>query len=1426
MRGTLAKLNKKLKKSSPVLSKKSSASKSRVNSKNVSNFLVVGVGASAGGIEALQRLISSLKKMENLAVVVVQHLDPIYKSQMADILSRETDASVMEVKNGMRVEPNTVYVNPPGADVALADKKFKVTKRERNKKPLAVDYFFESLAGAMKTNAVGVVLSGTGFDGTIGLSAIKSEGGITFVQEPSTAKYDGMPQSAIQGGTADFILSPEKMGEEISRICEKADVIFARDVTDISEQDSMSLHKIFQIVRNLTLIDLADYKISTVTRRIQRQMRVQKQSSLSSYASYLENEDGAVRALCDDMFIHVTEFFRDSESFLLLKEKIFPKILKNKPPGAPVRIWVPGCATGEEVYSILISLLEYLGPNSSKTPIQIFGTDISESAVQCARSGTYTEQQVRGLSKARLNRFFVKTKDGYKVTKELRDYCVFSRHDVTNNPPFARIDLISCRNVLIYFGPALQKKVMPIFHYSLNKDGYLWLGKSEAPSGFTKMFLLVDKTHKFFLKVNDAPTMTFKFPTGPHLPEHLESERHRSEEQPTGAKQKEFERFVMSRYAPAGLVINSEMEILQVRGHTGYFLEFPSGQPSYNLLKAIRPELLPSARMAIQSAISKNVPARKENLTYERGDQTAKVTIEVVPSNPHATPKERQYFVIFENSFEKRKASGSISAKKKKSKKQDSSEVYIQQLLEELDAMREYQQSLSEGYESAKEELTSSNEELQSTNEELQSTNEEMETAKEELQAANEELTTINEELQERNSELNTLNEKLHESEQRFRLMVEGIKDYAFYRLDPSGHVVTWNEGAQQLKGYKANEVIGKHFSMFYAPEDKHSGKTDNLLKKAAEAGRVEDEDWIIRKDGTKFWANVILTRINDEQGNLVGFSKISRDLSERKAYEERLKASEEKLRLMVESVKDYAIFMLDPEGRVASWNEGAENLKQYKAHEILGHNFREFFSEEDRIAKKPEHELEVAKEEGRAEATGWRIRKDGTRFWANVIISAIRNEEGELVGFSKVTRDLTAEKEADEKLKASYTALEAKVQERTKELLEAKQAAERASFAKSTFLANMSHEIRTPLGAIMGFADLIGTADANKEDLGGYLSVVKRNSEQLLRIIDDILDLTKVEAGKMDIENIQFSLPEVLSDMASMLGLRARENSIRFELVADTPLPDFVVSDPTRLRQIIINVVGNAIKFTKKGEVKLAVSFLDNVLTLKVTDTGRGISEEQAAKLFRPFTQADTSTNRKFGGTGLGLALTRGLCRTMGGDFVLLESALGKGSTFVASIKMQPVFNSSYSTGLRAKFGSDIIHRDDTNRLAGMKILVVEDSPDNQNLIRIILSRVGAKVEIASDGAEGIDKALNNNFDIVLMDIQMPRMDGMEAVGILREKKYNKPIIALTAHAMKEHRAQAMEAGFTDFLSKPIQRQAMMEVLESYKNKSGLSDF
>lgn len=664
-----------------------------------------------------------------------------------------------------------------------------------------------------------------------------------------------------------------------------------------------TLQHIFSLLQAQSHIDFSKYKPSTIKRRVQRQMHAHRHESLENYLSFLQKNPDAVKELSNEMFIHVTEFFRNAESFKQLTTTVFPSLVKNRVPDAPIRIWVPACSSGEEPYSIAMSLLEFLGSKAAQTPIQIFGTDISERAIQEARLGLYSNHQVKGISETRLKRFFEKTQDGYKVKKNLRDLCIFSRHDVTSSPPFAKIDLLSCRNLLIYFGPELQKHVMPIFHYALNPDGFLWLGKTEAPAHFSKLFNLVDKTHKIYRKLSLPSPVSFKFPNIHRFAENMHQPKRSSTLFTTVFDpQKEFDRIIMSRYAPASVMVNSKLEIIQVRGSTSPFIELPSGQPTHSLMKMIRKELLPSVRLTIQAAMKQNRSIRKEALKYEVRGEQHRVNLEVLPVNSQSAPEDRQYLILFEDEegTQKKKASTRKKIGTSATRRRLDSDSYIRQLLEEIDLMREQQQSLIESYEAAQEELTSANEELQSANEELQSTNEEIETGKEELQAANEELTTLNEELENRNSELVVVNEKLALSEERFRLLVTGVKDYAIFMLDPEGRVATWNEGARRFKGYEENEILGKHFSIFYPQQAIDSQYPQMELKVAKEKGRFEDEGWRIRKDGSKFWANVVITKISDKNGNLLGFSKVTRDLTERKKMEDALRRSRDELEIRV----------------------------------------------------------------------------------------------------------------------------------------------------------------------------------------------------------------------------------------------------------------------------------------------------------------------------------------------------------------------------------------------------------------------------------------------------------------------------------------------------------------------------------------------
>jgi two-component system CheB/CheR fusion protein len=774
-------MKKKTKLAPPPVSKRTavkSARSPKPKSTLNTDFPIVGVGASAGGLEAIIELLSHSGTNSGLAYVIIQHLDPKHESMTTEILARETKMPVLEIEDGMLVEPNHVYVIPPNRNLGLSHGLLKLLPRTQNREPhMPLNFFFQTLADERNEKAIGVILSGTATDGTIGLQVIKSVGGITLVQDPETAKYDGMPRSAIASGVVDFILSPKEIAAELTRIAKHP--YLKSEVNNSDEQKPLGrddiLVRIFSLVRESSNTDFSHYKKNTVQRRIARRMLLQKIDDLADYAKFLENNPDEVKALFADILIHVTNFFRDNKVYEILKNKILPKYMKTRDTNLPFRIWVAGCSTGEEVYSLAMTFFEFqdeLGEKSKmssniRTSLSIFGTDISESALQKARAAVYPESIAEDISKERLRKFFDKVEGGgYRIAKWLRDTCLFSKHDVTRDPPFAKVDLISCRNVLIYFDTDLHKFVLPIFHYALNPDGILVLGKSETVGGFTNLFALADKTNKIYFKKNVKVPLRIKLPLGRYSAERLDPGQYgiKRTDIPTARTdfQRESDRIALSEYAPPSVVINDAMEIVQSRGRTAPFLELSSGLPSLNLFRMAHPELLGELKIAIQAARKKNNTVIKAGLAIHDGRKSRKLSIKVVPLPALPSSKDHYFTIFFEEikiDDAKQKTEPKTRSQMAKEKSQKDKQNF--DLEKRLESNLEYQQSLIEEYETSQEELVSTNEELQSTNEELQSTNEELETAKEELQSANEELTTINDELQTRNIETINLNNDL-----------------------------------------------------------------------------------------------------------------------------------------------------------------------------------------------------------------------------------------------------------------------------------------------------------------------------------------------------------------------------------------------------------------------------------------------------------------------------------------------------------------------------------------------------------------------------------------------------------------------------------------------------------------------------------------
>jgi two-component system, chemotaxis family, CheB/CheR fusion protein len=740
-------------------------------------FPIVGIGASAGGLEAFTQLLNHLPIDTGMAFVLVQHLDPHHPSLLSEILARTTSMPVHQAQEGMAIAPNQVYVIPPNTSMTIAQGTLHLTPRERSQRSSkAIDTFFNSLAEDWGDRAIVVVLSGGDGDGTQGLEAIKAAGGITFAQSGESAQVDSMPSTAIASGQVDFILSPEAIAAELANISRHPYITShitshitsprasprASSSGDASSDQTDALTTIFTLLQVTFGVDFTHYKHTTLQRRIFRRMALHHLEQLADYVCYLQNNPAEVQALYQEVLIHVTSFFRDAAVFETLKREVFPALLRDRqrlapendrPIEFPIRIWVAGCSTGEEVYSIAICLLEFLAHQPRQPQIQIFATDISDIAIERARAGVYLPRQVADVSPDRLQRFFVPIEGGYQINKMVRERCVFARQNLVTDPPFSRMDLISCRNVLIYFGASLQKKVLPMFHYGLKPTGFLMLGSSETVGEFSNLFHLIDRKHKIYTKQ----------PASLLLPMELERVNYPIESTPSSLVGKArssqgdlldvADQIVLSQYAPAGMVVNTHLDIVQFRGPIKAYLEPSTGQASLNVLNMVRAELRLDLRTMIHQAKQDGKAEHKAGIQLKDGELTWQVRVDVVPIKPNADSDH--YFLILLSEMpasslvKATPTPGSPSARKKKSQEQ----ANTLRLQQELETTQAHLRSIIEEQDATNQDLRAANEEILSSNEELQSTNEELQTAKEEIQATNEELSTINDELYRRNAE-------------------------------------------------------------------------------------------------------------------------------------------------------------------------------------------------------------------------------------------------------------------------------------------------------------------------------------------------------------------------------------------------------------------------------------------------------------------------------------------------------------------------------------------------------------------------------------------------------------------------------------------------------------------------------------------------
>ncbi|HVS75309.1 MAG TPA: CheR family methyltransferase, partial [Steroidobacteraceae bacterium] len=977
-----------------------------------------------------------------LAFVFVQHLAPTHTSMLAEILQRATRMRVLEVHDEPLVERDSVYVIPPARVMTIENGRLELTPRGQAPHH-PIDDFFNSLAASLGHRAIGVVLSGTATDGTVGLAAIKAAGGITIAQD-STAQYDGMPRSAITAGGVDFVLPPARIARELSRIARHPYLIAAAEGAGQPAADLEQIDQILSALRHGTGVDFSQYKSNTLHRRIRRRMALLKIAGAVEYARFLKSNPAEVEALYQDILISVTTFFRNPEAFDVLKSRIFPRLLKERGRQDPLRVWVLGCATGEEAYSLAIALTEYVTETGGLVPLMVYATDLNNAGIEKARMGLYPKSIASDISPERLRRFFVEVDGGYRVSKAIRDVCIFARHNVLADPPFSRMDLISCRNVMIYMEAGLQRKLLPLLHYALKPAGFLFLGPSETIGASRDLFELEDAKAKIYSKKAVAPRLEYAFPLGAYTPTSLEA---RSESAREAARehvpdvQRDADRVLLARYLPAGVLINENHDVLQFRGDTGRYLTPAPGKASLNVLKMAREGLLVSLRTLLQRARREDVVVREEGVRIKTNGGYTDVTLAVIPLGRPNT-SERCYWILFENpapaAAARERGERPRRSVKARSGELEEKDKQINRLLQELSATRDYLQSVIEQQEAANEELQSANEEVQSANEELQSINEELETSREEIQSSNEELTTVNEELQNRNEELNRVNNDLNNLFGSLQMAIVMVwQDLRIRRFTPM---------AEKLFNLIATD-IGRPIG-----DIKLNLTVPDLPKLLAEViDQVTTRDLEVQDQGGR-WYQLRIRPYRTLDNHIDGAVILLFDIDSLKQSQGVL----ERQAKLLEQTHE-AVFVRELGGAIVYWNRGAELLYGFGREEAIGRSSYELLGKSPAVRAQINEALNG---EGRWKGEIVQRTKDGRELIVEsqeVLIS-----EGERRLVLSTNRDVTERKRLEETLRR-----------RVDELASADQ-------HKSEFLAVLAHELRNPLAPLRTAIEILKSVPAD----------------------------------------------------------------------------------------------------------------------------------------------------------------------------------------------------------------------------------------------------------------------------------------------------------------------------------------------------------
>ena len=1338
---------------------------------------IVAIGASAGGLEALETFFDHMPVNTGLAYVVIQHLSPDFLSMMDEILARHTSLAIYQAEDGMAVQADAVYLLPPKMLMLIVNGRLLLTERDPGQGlTLPIDIFFRALAQDAGPKAVAIVLSGSGSDGSRGSRDVHEAGGLVLAQSPASAKFDSMPLSAIAAGVVDFVVPPEDMPETLLAQLAGA-VSRLEDVVPLEDSD---FKKIFTLLQESHGVDFGYYKHATVGRRIQRRIMLRGFSSLSDYASHLAEERAELNALYKDLLIGVTQFFRNPEAFATLEKVIVPTLLSAASTATGVRIWVAGCATGEEVYSVAMILREQIRTMKHPVKVKIFATDVHRESLEFASAGFYSEASLENVSSARRERFFIRHGDQFQVLPELRQMIVFSQHDLVKTPPFTKLDLVTCRNLLIYFQPQLQKKVLSMFHFALRTKGVLFLGPSETVGELENEFDAVDRTGKIYSKRRDVRISPLgRLPEGvPLSTQHVIAPLAPAAARYDQRLLKVYDALI-EKHLPAGMLVNERRELIHTFGDAGKFLRL-KGRASADVLDLVSGDLRIALSTAIQRAckIKTTVTYKKIKIALPEGEQS--LTLIVDPLDDKMS-KSTYLHITLKTENVSKEAPGKANA----IHIEEASRDHIRNIEEELNFTRESLQATIEELETSNEELQAANEELVASNEELQSTNEE-------LHSVNEELYTVNSEYESKITELLQLTRDIDN--------LLKSTEIATIFLDKSLNIRKYTPTATTVFNVLPQD-IGRpiqHISSNIVGDEELLSNARLVLGTG-----VPMQKEVCNNDGVWFLKRILPYRTEADaiDGVLVTFVDISRV----KDVESALRQSEEKFRFIFEQA-GIGIVLLDAVGGLLDANLSLTTILGYSAEELAQRTFGALLHPDDAAAGSENFRKLVSGETAAFCMDARCAKSDGVHIWARLTFTRITTatEQRPFVAIGMIA-DISERKRME------------------LDILAAKEMAEAASCAKSEFLANMSHEIRTPISGIMGISDLLLTAPVSAE-VRQYVEMIQTSAVSLLGIINDILDMSKIEARMLELSPADFALRHVLETAVNSFKVRAREKGLAVSLNCAADVPDNLCGDCHRLAQIVNNLLANALKFTERGGVHLAVVrrglSRDSVtLEFAVSDTGIGITEERRRRLFQYFSQGDSSFSKKYGGTGLGLAISKKLAELLGGT-IWFESEADRGSTFYFTT----VFAFGQSPPQPEAERPRVEEAPQDQR--PLRILLAEDNQINRIYVSKLLRNAGHQIDLVADGQEALEALAGKSFDLILMDVQMPVMDGVAATRLIRASDdpvvRSTPIIALTAYAMDGDRERLLQEGMDDYLSKPVDKERLLQAMGRVVAASG----